>query len=256
MISKNQIKHIAALHLKKNREQERLFLVEGDKVVRELLNSNYTVSSLYALEEWSEKNTELLEKKNISATTIEEFELDKISALTTPQKVVAVVEMSDGKINLGAHKGKLTLVLDEVKDPGNLGTIIRIADWFGIENIICSENTVDVYNPKVVQATMGSLFRVNVFYEGITSILKENQNALKLPVYAASMKGTSVYDASLSKEGLIILGNESEGVGQELLDYVDHALTIPSFAKGNHAESLNVAVATAIVCSEFRRRNK
>lgn len=256
MLSKNQISRITALHLKKNRGKGGFFLVEGTKMVKELLNSSYVIDSIYAIDEWLEKHLVLIGKKT-AVNPVTDAELKKISALSTPQQVLAVAKMPDYKMEMKALKGNLTLLVDEVKDPGNLGTIIRIADWFGISTIICSENTVDVYNPKVVQATMGSLFRVKIFYSDIGILLKENKGNLRLPVYAAVMNGSSVYNASLSNEGFIILGNESEGVGEDLMNYIDQKLTIPSFADNkSRAESLNVATAAAIICSEFRRRSQ
>ena len=255
MISKNQVKHITSLHHKKNREKKRLFIVEGVKMMDELLKSSCEVHSVYALEEWVVENALILENKEFELTTISAATLEKISTLTTPQKVLALVNMPDYEIKIDALEDALSLVLDDVSDPGNLGTIIRVADWFGIRHIVCSENTVELYNPKVVQATMGSLFRVMVHHQPIANILKANKNTVQLPVYAAVMGGESIYTAELKKKGLIILGNESMGIERDLFHYVDHTLTIPSFSTGSdYAESLNVAIATAVVCSEFRRR--
>src|SRR5690349_12606840 len=196
MLTKNKARFIQSLHTKKGRDVSGLFIAEGSKIIDELLSSGIKVTEIYKVQGSNITNTDSPYTEIIE---IKEEDLWKISSLVTPNEVLAVVEIPKRKLVAAELKEKLTLVLDNIQDPGNLGTIIRIADWFGIENIICSLNSVDVYNPKVVQATMGSVFRVKVFYDDLVSFLKESKSALKIPVYAATMKGRSVYEDGLSK---------------------------------------------------------
>ncbi len=238
MISKSQTKYIQSLGQKKHRDQEGVFVAEGPKLVKELLQSkNAELICLYALNDWIEENEKLLKGINVSA--INENELEKISQLKTPNQVIAVIKKF--KMQKPDVKRKISLVLDAIQDPGNLGTIIRIADWFGILQIVCSPDCADVYNPKVVQATMGSIARVKVFYTDLPAWLKQ-QNEVK--VYATMLEGKDVTKMSGLKEGLIIIGNEAKGIQDELLQLVDEKITIP---KKGGAESLNAAVATGIV---------
>ncbi len=238
MISKSQTKYIQSLGQKKHRDQEGVFVAEGPKLVKELLQSkNAELICLYALNDWIEENEKLLKGINVSA--INENELEKISQLKTPNQVIAVIKKF--KMQKPDVKRKISLVLDAIQDPGNLGTIIRIADWFGILQIVCSPDCADVYNPKVVQATMGSIARVKVFHTDLPAWLKQ-QNEVK--VYATMFEGKDVTMMSPLKEGLIIIGNEAKGIRDELLQLVDEKITIP---KKGGAESLNAAVATGIV---------
>ncbi len=238
MISKSQTKYIQSLGQKKHRDQEGVFVAEGPKLVKELLQSkNAELICLYALNDWIEENEKLLKGINVSA--INENELEKISQLKTPNQVIAVIKKF--KMQKPDVKRKISLVLDAIQDPGNLGTIIRIADWFGILQIVCSPDCADVYNPKVVQATMGSIARVKVFHTDLPAWLKQ-QNEVK--VYATMLEGKDVTMMSPLKEGLIIIGNEAKGIRDELLQLVDEKITIP---KKGGAESLNAAVATGIV---------
>lgn len=243
MLSKNEIKHIRLLQQKKFREQEKLFVVEGEKMVQELLESGYSIHSIYATKDWLENNA-------VDANDVSEKELERISGLKQPNKVISVVEIKKQEIDFQNVYDDLSLVLDEVKDPGNLGTIIRVADWFGIKNVICSEQTVDCYNPKVVQATMGSLFRTNIHYTNLDSLLRKVRGESDLPVYATVLDGENIYQSNLSGKGLIVMGSESHGVSEELEKHFTNRISIPSFGK---AESLNVAMATGLVCSEFKR---
>ena len=254
MISKNQIKHISSLHQKKFRKEEGFFIAEGEKVCQDLIDSNWTVQSLFMTEEFRKEKFSKWTKK-IHAETITEKELEKISALTTPQHVLAVAKIPELHLNIDSFKNELSLMLDEIKDPGNLGTIIRIADWFGIKNIVCSVNCADVFNPKTVQATMGSLFRVNVFYESLADVLVKSSR-MNIPVFGTLLTGSNIYDSKLSKQGIILIGSESHGISRELIHFITDKLSIPSFSKEqtNKADSLNAAMAAAIVCSEFRRR--
>jgi TrmH family RNA methyltransferase len=184
-------------------------------------------------------------------------ELERISSLSTPNEVLAVCRIPEYKLDSKALENKLTLVLDDIRDPGNLGTIIRIADWFGIEDIVCSNESADAFNPKVVQSTMGSIARIKVHYTDLTGFLQPDVNNYK-PVYGALLEGKNIYSEKLSSSGLIVIGNESKGISEPIQKLVTHKISIPSFSHfkpgGGEAESLNAAVATAVICSEFRRR--
>jgi len=244
LISKAEIKQIKLLHQKKHRDERKLFIAEGPKVVNELLSSAYSVKEVFATDPYKVKSSAF------KIQEISEKELAQISALTTPNQVLGVFEIPLIKLNKDSLKKELVLALDDIRDPGNLGTIIRIADWFGIKSILCSETCVDVFNPKVVQATMGSITRVNVYYEDLESVLS-TLNAF-LPVYGSTVDGENIYDNELSSEGIILIGNESKGISENLLKIASRKISIPSFSKG--ADSLNAAIATAVICSEFRRR--
>lgn len=194
-------------------------------------------------------------KKKVNAEIISAKDLEKISALTTPQEIIAVAEIPSHDFKIELLKNSLTLVLDEIKDPGNLGTIVRIADWFGIPAIICSESCADIFNPKAVQATMGSLFRTRVFYKPLEEVLKKSAS-LNVPVFGTVLDGENIYNAHLSSQGVIIIGSESHGISSALLPFITAKISIPSFSDSatKKADSLNAAMAAAIVCSEFRRR--
>lgn len=258
MLSKNQIKLVNSLKLKKFREQYNLFIAEGTKIVPEIIDSEIEVKTLFAIKSWLGKNEKLIaENPKIEIEEITEEELKKISALSTPNEVLAIAEIPQYIINTSTIDTRLTLVLDEIKDPGNMGTIIRIADWFGISEIICSNNSVDVFNPKVVQATMGSIARVKIYYTEIPAFFSHLRN---VKIYGAVLNGNNIYKEPLSGKGIILIGNESKGISENLLPYISNKITIPSFSSscigsdGNKgAESLNAAIATAIICSEFRR---
>lgn len=240
MVSKNQIKLITSLQQKKYRKQEQLFFAEGVKVVQELLNSNFELQDLFTT-----KQDFLTVSKN-KVHAISEAELKKISALTTPNTCLAVFKIPKAKEMI--EKG-LIVALDDVRDPGNLGTIIRLCDWFGIETLFCSEESVDIYNPKVVQATMGSISRVNVIYGDLESFLSQT----KLPVFGTFMDGKNIYQEKLPKEGIIIMGNEANGISSSVEKLVSERIAIPRFGNLQVTESLNVATATAIILSEFKR---
>ena len=240
MISINQKKFVNSLKQKKFRTQYNCFLVEGVKMVDELLLSNYEVEHLFATATWKENNS------TVNCIEISEKELNSITSLKTPNEVLAVVKQKE--TCLTDLSSQLTIALDQIQDPGNLGTIIRTADWFGVQNIICSEDSVEKYNPKVIQATMGSFFRVNVKYSNLKEFFSSNS---ELRVYGSLLEGKNVYEKQLKPEGSVLLmGNESKGISKDLLPLITEEITIPSF--GN-AESLNVAVATAILCSESKR---
>jgi RNA methyltransferase, TrmH family len=240
MVSKNQIKLITGLQQKKYRKQHKLFFAEGIKVVQELLTSNFELHHLYTTKDvFAGINA-------AKVTQINEAELKKISALTTPQTCLALFEMPDEKpvANTG-----LIVALDDVRDPGNLGTIIRLCDWFGIAHLVCSDECVDVYNPKVVQATMGSVSRVNVVYTDLQQYLSNTQ----LPVFGTFMDGQNIYAKTLLQEGVIVMGNEANGISVEIEALCTQRIAIPRFGALQATESLNVATATAIILSEFRR---
>ena len=240
-ISKNQIKQITKLQYKKYRQQEGLFIGEGIKIVKEFLNSDIQLKTLYLTQEIAES----FKNYNICKKIITEADLKKISTLKTPQKVLGIFKIpSQKKPN---QKG-LIVALDNVSDPGNFGTIIRLCDWFGISHLLCSKNTVDCFNPKVIQATMGSLARVHINYVSLEAYLKQTS----LPIYITCPKGENIYQTKLPSQAILIMGNESKGIHKTLLKYATHTLCIPSMFS-NTPESLNVATATAIVLSEFQR---
>lgn len=251
MITKNQIKFIRSLEQKKFRKEHGLFIAEGKKIVNEILNSRLKIHSFFATKNFHHPRVaELASEKFV----IDETELEKISLLATPNEVLCLVEIPKNEIIFDKIKQHLSLFLDNIKDPGNLGNIIRIADWFGIEYVFCTPGCVDAYNPKTVQATMGSIARVKIVYEELENITREVKTDASGPftVYAATLGGKNIYREKLVKKGLIILGNESEGISERLIHMADRQISIPSFGE---AESLNVAASSAIICSEFRRRN-
>jgi len=240
MVSKSQLKYIQSLGQKKYRDAEGVFVAEGPKLVKELIQSeNVELMKIFALDEWIGENNDLLNSLNV--TEINEAELERISQLITPNKVIAIVK----KFEAGEPviKEPISLVLDAIRDPGNLGTIIRTADWFGISQIICSEDCADMYNPKVVQSTMGSIARVNVFYRDLYVWLSQQPG---IPIYASMLEGKDVTKMNAIKQGMIIIGNESGGIDKQLQQYANEKISIPR--KGT-AESLNAAVATGIILS-------
>ena len=238
MISKNQIKFIKSLSLKKNRLKAQLFIAEGEKIVNELLNSEFEIEHIYATKQFSGLNS--CQKSDI--TLIGNDELSRISNLTSPNNVLAIVKISQKELEniIG-----ITLVLDDVNDPGNLGTIIRICDWFGVTQLICSYNTVDCYNPKVVQSAMGSLFRVNIKYLDLATYLSN----IDTPIYGAYMNCADVKGEDLPKHSHLIMGNEANGISEAISEYITNKVSIKNV--GKNAESLNVAVATSILLHEF-----
>ena len=255
MLSKNQIKFVNLLKQKKYIQEHNLFIAEGTKIVTELLNSKIQVKQIYGTSDFF-RNVTI--DKQIERFEIKETELDRISALTTPNGVLAVCEIPVPELDINTLKDKLTLVLDDIKDPGNLGTIIRIADWFGIESIICSNETAYAFNPKVIQATMGSIARIKLYYTDLTEFFKVQSSKFKVQSFGALLEGESIYTKQLSSEGFIVIGNESKGISENVLPFITDKINIPSFSHyksgGGEAESLNAAIATSIICSEFRRR--
>jgi TrmH family RNA methyltransferase len=254
MLSKNKIKLIKSLEYKKFREKENLFLAEGDKLFEELLCSNFTIKQIFATDAWIKDNFETFNKLFSIIVPVTRQELEKASLLKTPQPVLSLVEIPQINFSFENLQNKLSLVLDSLQDPGNLGTIIRVADWFGIENIICSEDSADAYNPKVVQSTMGAIFRVKVNYMDLSQFFN-SCNKLTLPIYGTLLDGENIYKKNLTENGIIVFGNESKGINPKYHAFITNKLFIPFFPEGQkRSESLNVGTAAAITCAEFRRR--
>jgi len=240
MLSKNEIKDIQSLSQKKFRDELKLFIAEGPKIVEELIELiPHQIEKIYAVEEWMKNRKTSVQ--NIKPIEVSSAELDKLSQLQTPNQVIAIIRKNDSK---KPDASLFTLYLDTIQDPGNFGTIIRIADWFGIKNIVCSNGCVDLYNPKVIQSTMASIARVNVFYDENNEWLRDQT----VPIFAATLDGTILYEHSKTKEGILIIGNESKGIRPEILQYAKDNITIP---KKGEAESLNAAVATGIILSHL-----
>lgn len=250
MISRARIKWIKSLEMRKYRLQNNAFVAEGPKLVGELLPYS-TPIYVAATKEWLAQNDQLLGNvKEVDEVSREE--LERASLLRTPQSVLAVMPIPKMALDIASIQNKLVLALDGIQDPGNLGTILRIADWFGIRHVLCTEGTVDVYNPKCVQSCMGALARVEVYYCNLPEVLKK----AKVPVYGTFLNGTDIYKEEISPNGIIVMGNEGNGISKEVESLVSCRLYVPNFPAGSlTTESLNVAVATGIVCAEFRRRN-
>jgi TrmH family RNA methyltransferase len=252
MLSKNKIKLIQSLSRKKNRDETGLFLVEGNKMVEEALRSDFITETLICTSEFLFLHPEI--KSSAKELIVADSDsIQKASLLQNPQDALALIrqpaiQLFDPNLQLD-----LMLALDFIQDPGNLGTILRIADWFGIHTVICSENTVDVYNPKVVQASMGAVFRVKTEYIKLENLL-QNTVEDQIPVYGTFLEGNNIYTETLSSNGIIVMGNEGNGISEAVSQFVTRKLFIPSFSSDkNKPESLNVAIATAICCSEFKR---
>ena len=248
MLSKATIKYIQSLQHKKFRDEEGVFIAEGPKLIKELLEGNiFTCKAIYALPEWAEMQSANL--KNGLAFPVElikHFELEKISSLIKPNQVLALFEKKTVN-NKPILKNKISLVLDDIQDPGNLGTIIRIADWFGVENVICSLHTADMYNSKVVQSTMASLQRINLIYTDIPTWLEGNKS---IRIFAAALHGEPLQSIGSLKEGIIVIGNESKGISDAVMQLAHEKITIPRYGQ---AESLNAGVAAGVILYEVRR---
>ena len=253
MISKNKVKLIKSLAQKKYRAKNNLFLVEGNKLVTDILKSNLEIKTLIATEEYLssiKKFTDGIEE--VIQTT--KSEINKASLLKNPQECIALCKIPNPE-NLSKSIGhELCLCLEGIQDPGNLGTIMRIADWFGIYTIFASHDTADLYNPKVVQATMGAITRVKIIYCELIEIATKAQKE-EVPVYGTFMDGENIYNKNLNQNGLVVMGNEGKGISKTLEKFIDEKILIPGYSeeKQNLPDSLNVSMATAIVCSEFRR---
>ncbi|MBR5205321.1 MAG: RNA methyltransferase [Bacteroidaceae bacterium] len=248
MLSKNKIKYIHSLELKKNRKEEHAFVAEGHKLVGDLLG-HFPCKLLVATHAWLERNPG---KKADEIIEVTQEELTRASLQKAPQEVLAVFEQPTYEMDASVVSQNLCLALDDVQDPGNLGTIIRLADWFGIEHIFCSQGTVDVYNPKTIQATMGALARVKLHYCHLPSFIASLKDT---PVYGTFLDGENMYGKNLSEHGLIVMGNEGNGISDEVGKLVNERLYIPNYPPQREtSESLNVAIATSVICAEFRRR--
>ena len=239
-ISKNQLKLITSLSQKKYRQKHNLFIAEGVKVLNELLNSPFEIETLFCTDDFE---VAISEKKIIR---ISETELKKVSTLKSPNKALGLFKIPKEK---ALQNSGFTIALDAINDPGNLGTIIRLCDWFGITQLVCSKDTVDCYNQKVVQASMGSLTRVTIHYTDLENYITKSN----LDTFIADMDGENVYKTKLPKEGILIMGNEANGVSEEIKSLLQYKISIPRFGETQETESLNVATATAILLSEFKR---
>lgn len=250
MLSKAKLKYIRSLDLKKNRKHEHAFVAEGPKLVEDL-SVFYPCKLLLATEEWGMAHPDFPASEKCIVTA---EELKKASSLVTPQDVLAVFSYEEDEFDESIPKKELCLALDDVQDPGNLGTIIRLADWFGIRHIFCSHGTVDAYNPKVVQATMGALARVRLHYLSLAEFLGKLSTD-NVPIYGTFLDGADMYDQDMTANGVVIMGNEGKGITPEVASFVNRRLFIPNFPIGKEtSESLNVATATAVILAEFRRR--
>ncbi|MDR0790609.1 MAG: RNA methyltransferase [Bacteroidales bacterium] len=252
MISKTELKRLTAYKQSKYRNADSLFVVEGVKMTEELLASCFEPIAVYAVQSWFDENERLIGSKPMPFYEISNEELERISLLSTPNKVFCLAYKP--QLKPIKYENNLTIAIDNIKDPGNLGTIMRIADWFGIKDIVCSRQCVDVFNPKVVQASMGSIFRVNVLYEDLENVLQSLPK--NFPIYGTIVEnGTNIYQTDLSSDGIIVIGSESFGISEQIKTFVNQPLSIPRLSlNANKPESLNASVATAIIVSEFRRR--
>jgi TrmH family RNA methyltransferase len=254
MLSKNKSKFIVSLQRKKIRDEEKLFIIEGDKIVKEFLAAGKKIQMLVAKPEFMKSLPDHFLKAAMEVEEVSYDELRSISTLKTPHNAIAIVPMPEARQGIDHILENLCVALDFVQDPGNLGTIIRAAGWFGIKNIICSPDCVDVYNPKVIQASMGALLHVEVTYHELGVFLSKASSIGK-PVFGTVLEGNPVYDHPLSQIGVILLGNESKGISSELMPYINHKILIPRFGDAKPGiDSLNVGMAASVIFSEFRRR--
>lgn len=244
MVSKKWQKLVKSLQYKKYRKEEGLFFIEGAKSVQELLQSDFKVEILFATPQFLAKNKI---SSNIPVEIATEPELIEIGTLQSNQDCLAVAQQKENKF-IFPEKEEILLLLDNIQDPGNMGTIIRICDWYGIKKVVCSNQTVDLYNPKVVNSSMGSFLRVDIFYTDLKDYLSNQKN---IPIYGTLLEGENIHTLSLSKNGILIMGNEANGISDELIPFITQKVTIPRFGG---AESLNVAIATAVALDNFMRK--
>lgn len=253
MITKKQIKLIHSLGLRKYRLREKLYVAEGPKLVGELLDAGYSPAAIFATNDWKSRHRKVFEEDGV-VNVLDYSELSSASLQQHPSQVLALFPIMEHVLPDDLGTDHLVLALDGIQDPGNMGTICRIADWFGIEDIVCSNETVDVYNPKAVQATMGAIARVRVHYCDLADCLA-NARDHGVPVYGTLLDGGNIYDSELSVNGIIVMGNEGNGISGPVRSCVTQRLLIPNYPTGRiTTESLNVAIATAITVAEFRRR--
>lgn len=255
MISKNKVKFIISLQKKKVRDEEKLYVIEGDKIVREFLGAGIPLKTLIAKPEFlgslsSEMTTNVLEIEDVSYE-----DLKRISTLKSPHNAIALVPMPEKHLDLSVIFKNLCVAIDSIQDPGNLGTIIRAAAWFGIKHIICSYDCVDIYNPKVIQASMGAMLHADVYYHNLKEFFISAQ-AKKVSVFGTYLEGESVYTHKLDNKGIILLGNESRGISSDLIQFVTYKIMIPKFSSAKPGiDSLNVGMAASVVFSEFMRKS-
>lgn len=245
MFTKGQASIIKSLHDKKYRQNTGLFLVEGEKSVVETINSDYEIKTLLVTKDFYSKYLNLIKEKIITCEIVEQGEIENVSALESNNSALAIVKQKEKKL-LKIENDEIVIALDNVRDPGNFGTIIRIADWYGIKKIIASIGTVDVYNPKVISATKGSFARVDVYYADLNSLLTQT----KVPILGAFMKGENVHKYNFPKSGVLVMGNESNGISKDIEKLVTDKITIPAYSQ---TESLNVAISTAILLDNWKR---
>ena len=248
MISKNKIKYISSLQNKKFRQKYNKFIIEGHKTVFDIINSDYTVEEIFISS--VDKYSSLLKEYNLEFIEVSNEEMKKISLLKSPSDILAIVNIRENNEEI-ILQNDITLCLADIQDPGNLGTIIRTANWFGIKNIVCSQNTADLYNPKTLQSTMGAFANINIFYIDLEDFLKK-QN---ITIYGTFLEGKNIYESKLKQNGIIVMGNEGNGIPKNIEKLISEKITIPNFAgESLKAESLNVSISTGIILSEFKRR--
>jgi TrmH family RNA methyltransferase len=245
MISKNKLKFLKSLQIKKNRKEQGLFLVEGEKSVLELLNSDYVIDSILITENFLRSYSGIIEKRKLPYDIVTEDELGKAGSFSTNNAAIAVASVKENTPQF-LQKDEFGIMLDNIKDPGNLGSIIRIADWYGITKIICSEETAELYNPKVIASSMGSFTRVRIYYCDLSMYIQELKD---IPVYGATLAGEDIHRGSFETPAFVMMGNESNGIRQEFKALLKKEISISRFGQ---AESLNAAIATAIICDRFR----
>ncbi|MGB0863728.1 MAG: TrmH family RNA methyltransferase [Saprospiraceae bacterium] len=248
MLSKSNIKYINSLKAKKFRQKYHKFIAEGDKIVKEMLeNPQISFEKIFCTEKWAATQADLLRAHSPKVRFVTDNELNKISSLQTPNQVLVIAEQLNNSVEATKIENGLSLVLETMQDPGNMGTILRIADWFGIEQVFCSKDCVDIYNSKVVQASMGAFLRVNVQYLDLEELFKRHST---LPVYGAMLGGDNIFEMELAQKGFIVIGNEGRGISDKIANLLTHKIEIPKYGG---AESLNAAVATGIICSIFKK---
>ena len=259
MLSKNQVKYIQSLHQKKYRQQYGAFLVEGAKSVQEVLQSDFQTELVVATDAFHKENAQLIDPQRISVEIASVADLERVGTLDSNNAALAVVRTKENR-PLVAQPGEITLILDDIRDPGNLGTILRIADWYGVRTILCSETTADVYNPKVISASKGSFTRVRWWYGDVGEFLSQLRSGdpvsplvSRVPVYGAFLDGVDVHQLPFESSGYLVMGNESNGISPAMEQYVTQRITIPRYGE---AESLNVGIATAVLLDNWRRLHK
>ena len=250
MLSKNQLKYIQSLHQKKYRQQQGAFLVEGAKSVQEVLQSDFQTELVISTEAFYKENANLTDHQRTPVEIVSVADLERAGTLESNNAAIAVVRTKENR-SLVAGPDEIALILDDIRDPGNLGTILRIADWYGVRKILCSETTADVYNPKVISASKGSFTRVNWWYGDVVQLLRESANSSALAVYGAFLDGADVHTLAFRSSGYLVMGNESNGIRPEVGAFVTQRVTIPRYGE---AESLNVGIATAVLLDNWRRK--